>query len=82
MLFVHSNQAIFLLFLFFCYIIMYILSIISALKKMTIKELKSFTYENYHRRIRFLKQILFNETSEEKNVSKLIENISNVTNDK
>ena len=49
---------------------------------MTIKELKSFTYENYHRRIGFLKQILFNETSEEKNVSKLIENISNVTNDK
>ena len=35
---------------------MYILNILSAMKKMTIKELKNFIYENDYRQIGFTKE--------------------------
>ena len=34
---------------------MYILNILSAIKKMTIKELRNFIFENYYREIGFIK---------------------------
>ena len=46
---------------------MYTLNIFSALKKMAIKEIKGFTFENYYSQIKFPNEkLLFNETSEEK----------------
>ena len=35
---------------------MYILNITKAIKKMTVKELKDFIFENYHQRIGFAKE--------------------------
>ena len=37
-------------------IIMYIISIAKALKKMTVKKLKTFIFENYHERMEFAKE--------------------------
>ena len=44
--------------LFFCflYIVMYILSIVSAIKKMIVKELKDFIFENCQQRMGFSKE--------------------------
>ena len=42
-------------FFFFCYIMMYVLNIFSAIKKIKIKELKDFIFENYYEQIGFPK---------------------------
>ena len=58
---------------------MYILNILSALKKITIKELRDFIFENYYRRIEFRKKIVvqWNILSDEDN-TKLVK-LSKVT---
>ena len=46
---------------------MHILNIASAIKKMSVNELKEFIFENYYKRIRFIKKkILFDKTLEKK----------------
>ena len=44
--------------------IMYILKIAEAVKKMSVNEIRDFTFKNYYKRIRFSKkkQLFFNET--------------------
>ena len=43
---------------------MYILNIAKAVKKMSVNEIRDFTFKNYYKRIRFSKkkQLFFNET--------------------
>ena len=51
-----------------------IVNIASAIKKLTIKELRDFIFENYYKRIGFSekkKQLLFNEASEKKIIEKI-----------
>ena len=38
---------------------MHILNIASAIKKMSVNELKEFIFENYYKRIRFIKKKIF-----------------------
>ena len=38
---------------------MYMLNIVSAIKKMTIKELRDFNYENYYKEIGFSKENIY-----------------------
>ena len=56
MLFVYSyKNDFFLSFFYFLSIMIYILNIAKAIKKMTVKELKNFTFKNYHQQMRFAK---------------------------
>ena len=66
---------------------MYILSIVNAIKKITIKELKDFTYESYYRRMGFLKENSYYSIKHQKKkvlllATKIIENLSDATNAK
>ena len=66
---------------------MYILSTVSAIKKITIKELKDFTYETYYRRMGFLKENSHYSIKLQKKkvlllATKIIESISDATNAK
>ena len=66
---------------------MYILSTVSAIKKITIKELKDFTYESYYRRMGFLKENSHYSIKLQKKkvlllATKIIESISDATNAK
>ena len=66
---------------------MYILSTASAIKKITIKELKDFTYESYYRRMGFLKENSHYSIKRQKKkvlllATKIIESISDATNAK
>ena len=66
---------------------MYILSIVSTIKKITIKELKDFTYESYYRRMGFLKENSYYSIKYQKKkvlllATKIIENLSDATNAK
>ena len=51
---------------------MYILNIASTIKKIPVNEIRDFIFENYYKKIRFskeiIKQLVFNETSEKKDV--------------
>ena len=51
----HLYKTIFSLFCF-PIIMAYIVNIVSAIKKMTSKERRGFTYKNYHSRIEFTKE--------------------------
>ena len=66
---------------------MYILNFVSAIKKMTIKELKNFIYENYDRRIGFPVENSYCSMKQKKKdllllATKSIEKIPDATNDK
>ena len=65
---------------------MHILNIFSAIKKMTIKELKDFIYENYYRKLDFLKKSYYSVKHQKKKelllATKLIEKIPDATNAK
>ena len=64
------------------------MNIFSAIKKMTIKELKDFIFENYYRRIRFPKENSYYLMKHQKKKdllllpTKLIEKIPNASNAK
>ena len=53
MLFIYPYKTFFLL---FYDIMVYILNVLSAMKKIAIKELTDFKYENYYRRIGYTKE--------------------------
>ena len=67
---------------------MYILNILSSIKKMTIKELKDFIFENYYRRIGFPKENSYYLMKHQKKkdlflfATKLKEKIPHASNDK
>ena len=62
-------------------IIMYIISIAKALKKMTVKKLKTFIFENYHQRMEFAKENSYYsiKKSERKIYNYLEEKIKKIT---